>query len=136
MRQYRYQMPMRWGDMDAMGHINNTVYFRYYEQARLAWLEELALHQLDGSQHGPILASVSCDFLMPLKYPGELIVEQQVTRIGRSSLAMDLSIERVDQPGVAWANGKSVIVWMDYASGRAIAWPDALRQVLEADSPN
>ena len=113
MRHYRYQMPMRWGDMDAMGHINNTVYFRYYEQARLAWLEQLGLLGRGSSKHGPILANVSCDFLKPLQYPGELIIDQQVTRLGNSSVTMDLSIERLDQPGVAWARGKSVVVWVD-----------------------
>ncbi len=121
---------MRWGDMDAMGHINNTVYFRYYEQARIAWFEELGMLSGRERGHGPILASVSCDFVKPLQYPGELVIDQKVTRLGNSSVAMDLTIERRDQPGVIWAKGQSVIVWMDYASGRAIAWPQTLRDLL------
>jgi len=129
-RNYRYVMPTRWGDMDAMGHINNTIYFRYFEQARIAWFEALGMLR-DMSHHGPILANVSCDFLKPLKYPGDILVDQVVTRLGRSSIAMDLSIERVDEPGVLYARGTSVIVWMDYSNGKALAWPDRLRLLLE-----
>jgi acyl-CoA thioester hydrolase len=129
MRHYRYQMPTRWGDMDAMGHINNTLYFRYFEQARIAWFEEMKMLKNE-SQHGPILASASCDFLKPLKYPGDIYVDQIVTRLGRSSVAMDLSIERLDEPGQIYARGTCVIVWMDYSVGRALPWPEDLRLVL------
>jgi acyl-CoA thioester hydrolase len=113
-----------------MGHINNTVYFRYFEQARIAWFEELAM-LADMSHHGPILASVSCDFVKPLKYPGDIVVTQVVTKLGRTSIAMDLSIERVDEPEQIYARGTSVIVWMDYSCGRAIPWPEALRLRIE-----
>jgi acyl-CoA thioester hydrolase len=130
MRSFQYRMPMRWGDMDAMGHINNTLYFRYFEQARISWFEAVGL-STDGRGCGPILAHVSCDFVRPLKYPGDILVDQVITRVGNSSVAMDLSIVRADAPTDLYARGKSVIVWMDYAAGRAIPWPDPVRRLMD-----
>jgi acyl-CoA thioester hydrolase len=129
MSDYHYRMSLRWGDMDAMRHINNTVYFRYFEQARIAWLEQFGLLG-EASAEGPILASVSCNFLKPLTYPGDIIVHQVVTKIGTSSITMDLSIVREDEPHLVYARGASVMVWMDYAKGRAAPWPKALRDRL------
>jgi acyl-CoA thioester hydrolase len=133
MRSFQYRMPLRWGDMDSMGHINNTLYFRYFEQARISWFEAVGL-STDGRGCGPILAHVSCDFVRPLKYPGDIFVNQNITRVGNSSVAMDLSIVRADAPQDQYARGKSVIVWMDYAAGHAIPWPDEVRRLMHTES--
>jgi acyl-CoA thioester hydrolase len=64
---------MRWADMDALGHVNNTVYFRYMEQARIEWLYALA-HKVgfyDRGQ-GPVIVNASCNFPVPLVYPGDV----------------------------------------------------------------
>jgi acyl-CoA thioester hydrolase len=123
-------MPLRWGDMDAMGHINNTLYIRYFEQARISWFVAAGL-ETDGRGCGPILAHISCDFVRPLKYPGDIFVHQDITRVGKSSVAMDLAIARVDAPEEIYARGKSVIVWMDYAAGHSLPWPDPVREMME-----
>lgn len=132
-QEYEFVMPIRWGDMDAMGHVNNTIYFRYFEQARIAWIDAVVGRPEEG-EFGPTLASVSCDFIKPLVYPGELLVRQRITQLGRSSVHMDLEIRRRDQPDTVYARGKSVIVWMDYGAGRSAPWPANVRLLMEPES--
>jgi len=128
-KQFEFVVPIRWGDQDAMGHVNNTLYFRYMEQARISWFNVYGLNA-GPDRDGPILAHVSCDFVRPLTYPGDVLVRQTVTRLGRSSVDMDLQLFRTDEPGQTYAKGKSVIVWMDYRTGRSAPWPEHLRALL------
>ena len=67
-------IPMRWGDMDAMGHINNTLYFRYMEIARLQWFGELGL-PANPQGLGPVIANAFCNFIRQLEYPGDVLVD-------------------------------------------------------------
>jgi acyl-CoA thioester hydrolase len=66
-------MRMRWGDMDALGHMNNTVYFRYFEQARIAWFDAIGA-DYKKLPEGPILGSIACRFVLPAVYPCDLEV--------------------------------------------------------------
>jgi acyl-CoA thioester hydrolase len=81
------RMPIRWGDMDAMGHVNNTVYFRYIEQARISWFDDIACAP-DPAGEGPVIISAHCTFLKQLKYPGDIEVRTLVGPPGRSSFEM------------------------------------------------
>src|SRR5688500_16571606 len=76
-------IPIAWGEMDAFGHVNNAVYFRYFESARIACFERLGLATtLAGSDVGPILASTHCRFRMPLRYPDTVAVGTRVDDVG------------------------------------------------------
>src|SRR6266700_2484312 len=81
------RMPIRWGDMDAMGHVNNTMYFRYMEQTRIEWLyacaQRLGIGACEGQ--GPVIVNASCTFHVPLTYPGEAEVRMFVGPPGKSS---------------------------------------------------
>lgn len=129
MRVYQKVIPLRWGDLDAMNHLNNTLYFRLMEEARICWFHENAM-MADPGGEGPILAHASCDFLQPMTYPNNALVTQTVTRIGRSSMDLDMTIEGDGASAPLYARGKNVLVWMDYASGKSVAWPDRLLQRL------
>lgn len=132
---YRKVIPLRWGDLDAMNHLNNTLYFRLMEEARICWFHEHDMMpdgQGDGPADGPILAFASCDFIKPMTYPCDALVTQTVTRIGRSSMDLDLTIESSKPEPVLYAKGKNVLVWMDYAAGRSAPWPEHLLQSLGA----
>lgn len=119
-------IPMRWADMDEFAHVNNAVYMTYMEQARFVWFEQCdMLDRVDGC--APILAHVSCDFIKPLIYPGEVLVRQSITRVGRSSIELDIEILRVDQPDFISARGRAVVVWIDYKSGQSVPWSEAQR---------
>lgn len=129
MKEFVCDIPLRWGDMDAMAHLNNTLYFRLMEEARIQWFHKIGFSTLP-SGTAPILAHVSCDFLRAMTYPGTARVTQTVTKVGRSSVEMTLVIERTDEPGTHYATGRSVIVWFDYVAGKAQPWPEAVRAVI------
>ena len=129
MQTFTLDIPLRWGDMDAMGHLNNTLYFRLLEEARIQWLSSLAL-PTHGATQGPILAHIACDFLRPMMYPNTTRVIQTVTKLGRSSLNHACTIETLAEPGVIYAKSTSVIVWMDYVAGASCPWPDSVRSLI------
>jgi acyl-CoA thioester hydrolase len=129
MKEFICDVPLRWGDMDAMAHLNNTIYFRLMEEARIQWFQKIGFATLPTGQ-APILAHVSCDFLRAMTYPGVARVTQTTIKVGRSSIEMSLLIERIDEPGVQYATGRSVIVWFNYTANRAEPWPEVVRAVI------
>jgi acyl-CoA thioester hydrolase len=126
---YETVLPIRWGDMDAMGHVNNTLYFRYFEIARIDWLQSLG-GPPDPSGQGPVIVNAFCNFLRPLEYPGELRVKHFAANPGRTSFDTFLEIERTDQPGVVYANGGATTVWFDSSTQKAVALPQWLREAI------
>jgi acyl-CoA thioester hydrolase len=129
MKEFVVEIPLRWGDMDAMSHLNNVIYFRLMEEARIQWFQQFGFPTLPTGE-APILAHVSCDFVRAMTYPGTAIVRQVITRVGRSSVEMSLSIEKDREPGVTYATGRSVIVWYDYGTGKSLPWPEAVREAI------
>ena len=122
-------VPLRWGDMDAMGHINNTLYFRYMEIARLEWMFKVgASTSLSGE--GPVIVNAFCNFLRQLAYPGEARVTLFVAEPGRSSFETYHTIERSDKPGVVYAEGGARVVWTDYRAKKSAPMPDWFRAHL------
>ena len=122
--------PIRWGDMDALGHVNNTVYFRYMEQTRIEWLYALAeagVGYLSGT--GPVIVNASCTFMVPIVYPGDVEVRMFLGEAGRSSIG---SHYELDCAGRRMAEGAAKIVWIDLASGRSVPLPERLRAMLDA----
>ena len=124
------RMPIRWGDMDAMGHVNNTVYFRYFEQARIEWFLELGTPADPALQFGPVIINAHCAFLRQLRYPGEIDVTTYVGAVGRSSFETIQEVRRVDKPDVVAASGGAKVVWIDYRLEKSVTMPDTLRQRL------
>ncbi len=119
--------PIRWGDMDALGHVNNTVYFRYMEQARIEWL--FALHADVGAYQGtgPVIVNASCTFLEPLVYPGDVEVRVYLGDLGRSSIG---SYYDLLMGGRKYAEGAAKIVWIDLATGRSAPLPELVTAPL------
>lgn len=128
-RVHRTRMPIRWGDMDAMGHVNNTVYFRYFEQARIAWFEAVGCPP-DPSGVGPVIISAHCTFLKQLRYPGDIEVDTLVGDFGRSSFHAIHLIRRVDDPSVVMAEGGAKVVWVDQRVEKSVPLPEAMKSRL------
>ena len=123
-------VPIRWGDMDAMGHVNNTVYFRYFEIARLEWLRRVgALPAPQGE--GPVIVNAFCNFIRQVEFPGDLLARHYVTNPGRSSFDTYITLERTDAPGVLCAEGGAKTVWADAATKKSVPLPDWLRRLVE-----
>lgn len=122
---------IRWGDMDVFGHVNNTVYFRYMEQARIEWLYAQAKAVGHIGNDGPVIVNASCNFLLPLVYPGEVEVRMYLGPPGRSSVG---SFYEILVAGKMYADGAAKIVWIDRASGRSIPLPELIAGPLRARS--
>ena len=128
---FEMSMPIRWGDMDAFGHVNNTVYFRYMEQVRISWFEAVGI--IGGAEHGqgPVIVNASMEFLRQLHYPGDVVGLMSVGKPGRSSFDTGFELRRADDPGTLYARGTARCVWIDYAAGRSVPLPEPLRSQLE-----
>ncbi|HCX32862.1 MAG TPA: thioesterase [Rhodocyclaceae bacterium] len=122
------RIPIRWGDMDAMGHVNNTAYFRYMEQARVEWFEALG-YFVRPAQQSIVIANASCTFRIPLSYPGIVEVRMYALAPGRSSVTSHYELRREGEPGLI-AEGAARIVWIDGASGRPIPMPGKVRALI------
>ena len=126
---YEMRIPIRWGDMDAMGHVNNTIYFRYLEIVRIEWL-----HQLGGAPDpqgtGPVIVNAFCSFIRQLEYPGEILARHYVANPGRSSFDTYITLERSDDPGVIYAEGGATTVWTDFEAQKSVAMPDWVRALV------
>jgi len=122
------RIPIRWGDMDALGHVNNTVYFRYMEQARIGWFERLAA---DGAwkELGIVIVSTACNFRRALAYPGTVEVRLYTDEPGGSSVRTRYELRREDDTELC-ADGEAVVVFVDRASGRPVRIPEAVRAQL------
>ena len=123
------RMPIRWGDMDAMGHVNNTVYFRYMEQARIEWFTEAGCEP-DPQGEGPVIINARCTFIKQLKYPGEIEVKTFVGPAGRSSFEMYHEIRRLDEPDTLASEGGAKVVWVDFPSEKSAPLPDWVKKLL------
>ena len=123
-------IPIRWGDMDAMGHVNNTVYFRYFEIVRLDWL--FRVRPADEPQDcGPVIVNAYCSFLRQLEYPGAIVARQYTARAGRSSFETYVTLERTDAPGVRCAEGGAKAVWRDHRAQSSVPLPAWLRALVD-----
>ena len=118
---------MRWGDMDALGHMNNTVYFRFLEQARISWFDNL---EIDYRAHNeaPILGSVTCRFVKPAVYPADLAVTLYAAKPSARSFSLFSEIRLDAEPRTLFAQAHAVMVWIDLAQGTSRPLPDWLRQ--------
>jgi acyl-CoA thioester hydrolase len=129
---FELTMPIRWGDMDAFGHVNNTVYFRYMEQVRISWFESIGIAGGNGEGQGPVIVNASMEFLRQLHYPGDIVGRMAVGQPGRSSFETRFELARADDPGTLYARGAAKVVWIDYAAGKSSALPDLLRRIVES----
>jgi acyl-CoA thioester hydrolase len=125
-------LPLQWGDQDAFGHVNNTVPIRWFESARIAYLEQSdEKHLLQAGGLGPILAAVSCNYRRQLHYPDRISIGARVTKIGRSSMIMEHAVYSEKLDAIA-ADGTSTIVVFDYEANRATRIPEEIRKAFEA----
>lgn len=129
-------LSVQWGDMDALGHVNNARYFTWFESARIALFERVGLTSVGTPTVGPILAHTRCDFLAPVTYPAELVAGSRIDRLGNSSFTMGYGIARAAAPGELVARGEGVVVLIDYTSGAKVPIPDDLRERLAAFAPD
>lgn len=120
-----------WGDMDAFEHVNNTVYFRYFEDARMVFFTQLGVMQhLKETGVGPILASTRCDFRAPLNFPDEILVGAWIDQIAEKRFAMHYRVHSLSQQCLA-AEGEGLVVFYDYKNNKSTAIPSHIVENIE-----
>ena len=122
-------LSIRWGDMDAMGHVNNTVYFRYMETVRIEWMRAVGCDP-DPQGQGPVIVNAFCNFYRQLEYPGDVRVKLYVSDPGRTTFETWCTMERTDQPGVVCAEGGATTIWVDFPRQKAQTLPDWMRALV------
>jgi len=129
------EVPVAWGEMDAFGHLNNIVYFRYFESARIAYFYKLDLiDMMTRTGIGPILASTSCRFKIPLTYPDKVLVGAKVVSIGEDRFTMGYCVFSTNHRKVA-ADGDGLIVTLNYRESKNVQIPGELRQrIMDLES--
>ena len=125
-------VPVAWADMDAYGHVNNTIYFRWFESARIAFFEEIGWYELkERTGIGPILASTRCRFRIPLTYPDVVAVGARAGEVGRDRFVMEyVTVSRASERLAA--EGDGLIVSYDYRALAKAELPAEVRERLAA----
>ncbi len=118
---------VRWGDMDALGHVNNTVYFRFFEQVRIAWFESAGFGSLGLEENGMVIVDAHAEFLRPIVYPARIEARMGGHSPGRSSFVSTYTLS-VD--GELYTRGHSKVVWIDPEAGRSVPLPTVVRDAL------
>ncbi len=130
---YTITLPVAWGEMDSLGHVNNAVYLRWFETVRFHYFELVGMNALhEAERKGPILARADIDFLSPIEFPDQLFTSAAVFRLGNSSFTMRHRVWSTAQ-GRLCAQGDAVIVMVDYgAGGKSVRVPEPIRAAIRA----
>jgi len=122
------ELPVRWGDMDAFGHVNNVQYMRYLESGRIAYVAGVLGVTME-SKENIVLADIRCTFLQQLRYPVTVEVATRVARLGNSSLQIVFAIYRrgENQPVLT---GEGILVWFDFINDKPIPLPESARSAI------
>ena len=128
---FRTDLAVRWRDLDAFNHVNNAMYLRYLEEARLRWLMTLSGVWMDENV-APVVASALVNFKRPIAWPEDVIVELFIERIGNSSFTLGHRIGSAKDASVLYADGHVVMVWFDKRSGKSAPLPECVRAACTA----
>jgi acyl-CoA thioester hydrolase len=121
---------VEWGDQDGFAHVNNTVYLKWCETARVVYLEQVEMWQMiRAAGKGPILAALSCNYLHPVTFPDTVQIGTRVTKIGNSSFRMDHAVVSLKQNEVV-ADSSTVLVFLEYQDSRPLPVPDSIREAM------
>ena len=129
------ETPVAWGEMDSLRHVNNIVYFRYFESVRMAYFGEVGFwDHMEETGVGPILASTQCRFRLPLEYPDTVSVGARVRNVERDRFLMEYIVASHRHARVA-AEGSGVIVVYDYREKRKAPLPDEVwKRIQQVES--
>ncbi|PWQ95857.1 acyl-CoA thioesterase [Leucothrix arctica] len=125
-----FDMPTRWGDSDAFGHINNALYSRYYESARVSYFEKaMDMEFKMDSKEGLILADMKIAFLQQLHYPTEMEIGSRVSRLGNSSLVLDAAIFTKGSDTLV-NTSRATLVYFDFKGNDKKVIPESARDLI------
>lgn len=124
-------IPVRWRDLDAFNHVNNSSYLTFLEEARLQWLSHVPGPWFDDHAM-PVMAAVQLNYRRPIEWPAQLHVELFCERLGSTSMTIGHRILDAEHADRLYGDGHVVMVWMDPATGKPVPLPEAIRQSAAA----
>ena len=125
------EQDVAWGDMDAYQHVNNVVYFRYFENARVPWLEKIGWMKLRADQDlGPIIASTSARYRRPVSFPDRIAIGVRAMDVQLVRVVIEYRLVSAKWNGIA-ADGEAVVVSYDYNAGKKCPIPESVRQAIQ-----
>jgi acyl-CoA thioester hydrolase len=129
------ELPVQWGDQDALGHVNNVVFFRWWESSRIAYAEQIDLLGTDRSERfGTVLASMKCDFREQLLYPNTVAIGARIGRVGNSSIHIQHRLVSRKTNTVA-AEALSVMVSFDFETQSSCPISSEIRSAIRHLEP-
>ena len=121
---------VRWRDLDAFNHVNNSSYLTFLEEARLQWLRQVPGPWFD--EHAmPVMAASQLNYRQPIAWPAQLQVQLFCARMGNSSMTIAHRLVDAEDAERLYCDGHVVMVWMDPASGKSVPLPEAIRGAVE-----
>ncbi len=126
---FETHIAVRWGDMDAMGHVNNATYFRYMETARIDWFRSIGCVP-DAQGEGPVIVNAFCNFYRQFEYPDDVLLKMYVSDPGRTTFESWATMEKVAEPGVVCAAGGATTIWVNFPQQKAVGLPDWIRAIV------
>lgn len=125
---YQQEMTIRWGDMDALGHVNNSVYFTYFEQARQQWIHGLQI--ITPENQASVIMKAKIHYQKPIIYPQQIIVEVHILEIGRTSFRVGHKIIDANDSNICFTLAEVTLVWINTKTGRPCAIPQTLLKAI------
>ena len=126
------EIPVAWGEMDALSHVNNVVYFRYFETARIDYFNRTSLMtDIPKTNIGPVLGETSCKYFRPVTYPDTLSVGSKIVKLGEDRFEMEYAIFSQNQQQLT-TKGRAKVVMFDFANQRTVPLPDSVRTEIES----
>ncbi|MCW8807738.1 MAG: acyl-CoA thioesterase [Rhodanobacter sp.] len=126
-------LPVRWRDLDAFNHVNNSTYLTYLEEARLQWLQQVP--DWFSAASVPVLAASELHYRKPLVWPAQVQVELRCERLGNSSLTLAHCMVDAGDTDRLYCDGRSVLVWTNPATGKSVPLPTTIRAAVEVGAP-
>ncbi len=117
--------------MDNYGHVNNTIYLEYVQEARVEWFSSIGI-DIDHVAQGPVVLQTLHTYLKPVVHPATVVVELYAGAVGRSSLVVEHRLSTLESPSICYGEGHCKLVWIDHANNTPVPVPEHLRQVMGA----
>ena len=131
-----YKEKVRWGDCDMLGHVNNVLYLRYSESARIDYVQQITkVYMTPETKKGWILADIQCSFRKQVRYPNNLEITSGFVKIGNSSAVFDNAIYIENEAEPAFTS-RAVVVWFDFELQSSNRIPDEIRERIRSQDPN
>jgi acyl-CoA thioester hydrolase len=124
------EINVQWGDQDALGHVNNTVFFRYFETARIHMFNESgAWDAFERSKLYFVLAKIECNFLDSIHFPETIIVQCGLVAVGNSSITIEHQIFTKSNNKLV-ATGQGIVVCADPIAQKSTKIPEEIKQLM------